>query len=39
MKLDFNQILMFIGRWLCVGLVLHFGLKLGELLDSVLNVI
>lgn len=39
MKVDFNQILMFIGRWAAIGIVLHFGLKLGEMLDRIIPAI
>lgn len=34
-----NDVLGFILKWLGVGLVLHFGLKLGGLLDRVLTFI
>lgn len=39
MKVDFNAVLSFLGRWLAIGIVLHFGMKLGQLLDGVLNFI
>lgn len=39
MKVDFNAVLSFLGKWLAVGIVLHFGLKLGELLDGILTFI
>ena len=39
MKVDFNAVLQFLGKWLAIGLVLHFGLKLGALLDGVLTFI
>ena len=39
MKVDFNAVLQFIGKWLAVGLVLHFGLKIGEMLDRALTFI
>lgn len=39
MKIDFNQALQFIGKWLAVGVVLHFGLKIGGLLDGLVNFI
>lgn len=39
MKIDFNQALQFIGKWLAIGVVLHFGLKIGGLLDGLVNFI
>ena len=39
MKVDFNAVLSFLGKWLAIGIVLHFGLKLGEMLDGVLKFI
>jgi hypothetical protein len=39
MKLDFQQIVNFILRWLAIGVVLHFGMKLGVLLDGALTFI
>ena len=39
MKIDFNSLLQFIGKWLAVGIVLHFGLKLGGVIDGVLTFI
>ena len=34
MKIDAQQIINFILKWLGVGIVLHFGLKLGEVIDG-----
>lgn len=39
MKTDAQAIINFILKWLGVGLVLHFGLKLGEMLDTALTFI
>lgn len=39
MKLDFQQIVNFIGKWLAIGIVGYFGWKLGGLLDGVLTFI
>lgn len=39
MKVDFNAVLQFVAKWLGVGLVLHFGLKLGDMLDRALTFI
>ena len=38
MKRDFNQIGQFVGKWLAVGVVLHFGFKLAEWLDTFIPV-
>ena len=39
MNINAQQILNFILKWLGVGIVLHFGLKLGEMLDGALTFI
>lgn len=39
MKFDFNQALQFVAKWLGIGIVLHFGLKLGGVLDGLLTFI
>lgn len=36
MKIDANAALQFIGKWLAIGAVLHFGLKVGGWLDGVI---
>lgn len=39
MKIDFNAAIQFIGKWLAVAVVLHFGFKLGEFLDRMIPAI
>lgn len=39
MKVDFNQVLSFIGKWLAVGVVVYFGWKIGGLIDGVVTFI
>lgn len=39
MKLDFQQIVNFIGKWLAIGIVGYFGWKLGAMLDGALTFI
>lgn len=39
MNINANQIINFIAKWLGVGIVLHFGLKIGTLLDGALTFI
>jgi hypothetical protein len=39
MKIDAQQIANFIVKWLSVGIVLHFGMKLGTILDGMLTFI
>jgi hypothetical protein len=39
MKIDAQQIINFVLKWLAVGLVLHFGLKLGTIADGLLTFI
>lgn len=36
MKFDINTVASFIGRWLAIGACLHFGLKIGTWLDSII---
>ena len=39
MKFDAQQALNFILRWLAIGIVLHFGMKFGTILDGMLTFI
>lgn len=39
MNINAQAVMNFILKWLGVGIVLHFGLKLGERLDAVLTFI
>lgn len=39
MKIDAQAIINFIAKWLGIGIVLHFGLKLGERLDTLLTFV
>lgn len=39
MKVDFQQIVNFVLKWLAIGLVLHFGLKIGGILDGLMTFI
>lgn len=39
MKVDFQQAVNFILKWLAIAVVLHFGFKLGEFLDRMIPAI
>ena len=39
MNINANQAISFIAKWLGVGIVLHFGMKLGTMLDGALTFI
>lgn len=39
MKVDFNAVLSFIGKWLAIGIVGYFGWKIGGMLDGLLTFI
>lgn len=39
MSINANEVVSFLLKWLAIGLVLHFGLKLGELIDGALPFI
>ena len=39
MNINMNQIVNFALKWLGVGIALHFGLKLGALLDGAMPFI
>jgi hypothetical protein len=38
-SINAQQIIDFLLKWLGVGIVLHFGLKIGERLDALLSFI
>lgn len=38
-NINFNGLLQHILNWLGIGICLHFGMKLGEMLDRVLTFI